>query len=85
MEASIPSGLTPPHPATVVRVGSSQSLDSDVSAVETSAVNPIIMPSLRQDDSLFQQSRQYERLISGQESEMGEAPPKYTASVEMLI
>lgn len=81
----MPSGLTPFHPTTAVRLGSSQSLDSDVSAAETSAVNPIVMPSLRQDDSLFRQSRQYERLISGQESEMGEAPPTYTASIGMLI
>ncbi|KAF8229035.1 hypothetical protein L208DRAFT_1364283 [Tricholoma matsutake] len=34
--------------------------------------------TLPQNDSMFNRSNQYERLISGQESEFGEAPPTYT-------
>jgi hypothetical protein len=34
--------------------------------------------TLGHNNSLFNRSNQYERLISGQESELGEAPPMYT-------
>jgi hypothetical protein len=35
------------------------------------------MPTLPELDSLFHRNEQFERLISGQESEIGEAPPAY--------
>lgn len=60
------------------RAGSSQSQasDSGASAVETSAVNPDTMPSL-QNMNLLERSTEYERLVSGQVTESGEAPPAY--------
>ncbi|GLB37733.1 putative cyclin binding protein [Lyophyllum shimeji] len=69
--------LTRPSP--LERMTSKHSADSVASAAETSPVNPGTMPSLRPQDSLYGRSTQYERLISGQESETGEAPPAYAA------
>jgi hypothetical protein len=86
MEAALPSeARTSTRPAMIGRVTSRHSLDSDTFAAETSPVNPVTMPSLRRDDSQFSHSSQYERLISGQESEIGEAPPTYTASLGIPI
>ncbi|KAJ6631582.1 hypothetical protein B0H10DRAFT_1772333 [Mycena sp. CBHHK59/15] len=58
------------------RILSRQSTDSSASAAETSPVHAT-MPSLRNVDSLFARNTQFERLVSGQESELGEAPPAY--------
>jgi hypothetical protein len=58
------------------RIPSRKSSDS-VSMVESSPINQATMPSLRNRDSLYERSTQFERLISGQESEIGEAPPAY--------
>ncbi|KAG5652841.1 hypothetical protein H0H81_003403 [Sphagnurus paluster] len=68
------------RPSALERMVSRQSSDSGASAAETSPINGT-MPSLRTGESLYDQNTQYERLISGQESEMGEAPPTYTACV----
>ncbi|KII95641.1 hypothetical protein PLICRDRAFT_129539 [Plicaturopsis crispa FD-325 SS-3] len=67
------------------RVGSHRSSDSasslsdtPISAANThTTVNPATMPSLRSIDSLFNRNTQFERLVSGLESEAGEAPPAY--------
>ncbi|KAF8070739.1 hypothetical protein FPV67DRAFT_1041012 [Lyophyllum atratum] len=72
------------RPSALERMTSRQSADSFASAAETSPVSPGMMPSLRSDDSLYSRSNQYERLISGQESEMGEAPPTYTACLGLF-
>jgi hypothetical protein len=58
------------------QVNSRQSTDS-ASTAESSPINPSTMPSLRQLDSLYNRNSQFERLMSGQESERGEAPPAY--------
>ncbi|KAH7910031.1 hypothetical protein BJ138DRAFT_1065976 [Hygrophoropsis aurantiaca] len=57
------------------RVVSSDSAAS--SAENQTSVNPLTMPSLRAGNAVMSLSNQYERLISGQESEAGEAPPSY--------
>jgi hypothetical protein len=36
-----------------------------------------------QHDSLYAQNTQFERLVSGQESEVGEAPPSYNSATAM--
>ncbi|KAG6850849.1 hypothetical protein H0H93_007467 [Arthromyces matolae] len=69
------------RPTPLLRMTSSVSEDSSASAAETSPVNFQTMASLRPTESLFNRNIQYERLISGQESELGEAPPTYTASL----
>jgi hypothetical protein len=58
------------------RIASRQSTDS-ASTVETSPINHSTMTSLRRVDSLYDRNTQFERLVSGQESEIGEAPPAY--------
>lgn len=65
------------RPTALDRMASRLSSDSAASAAETTPVTNA-MRSLHPDDSLHGRSNQYERLISGQESEMGEAPPTYT-------
>jgi hypothetical protein len=35
------------------------------------------MPTMRELDTLLLRNEQFERLVSGQESEIGEAPPAY--------
>jgi len=60
------------HPSTIERTTTEQQCTSP-SGVERSTVN--LTP---QNDSPFSRSSQYERLISGQESEFGEVPPTYT-------
>ncbi|EGN91882.1 hypothetical protein SERLA73DRAFT_80061 [Serpula lacrymans var. lacrymans S7.3] len=69
------------------RVASRRSSDSAASTAENQApVNPLTMPSLRNGidntDTLANRNIQYERLISGQESEMGDAPPAYENVVQ---
>ncbi|KAG6861114.1 hypothetical protein C0995_003843 [Termitomyces sp. Mi166 len=71
------------RPTALERMTSSLSTDSSASAAETNPVNPLTMVSLRPTESLYSRSTQYERLISGQESEIGEAPPTYTASFDL--
>ncbi|KAF9469986.1 hypothetical protein BDZ94DRAFT_1181644 [Collybia nuda] len=86
IENSAPNGpRTPPLPAALPRIGSSQSLDSNASRLGVDSVNTTISPSSHGNDLFFSQSNQYERLISGQESEMGEAPPTYSASISTAI
>ncbi|KAG5727101.1 Arrestin-related trafficking adapter 3 [Termitomyces sp. T112] len=71
------------RPTALERMASSLSTDSLAFAAETSLVNPQTMMSLRPRGSLWSRSTQYERLISGQESEIGEAPPTYTVSIDL--
>ncbi|CAA7260536.1 unnamed protein product [Cyclocybe aegerita] len=62
------------------RVTSRHSSDSAASAAETSPIHPNSMRSLRQlsfSEAIVRSSNLFERLISGQESETGEAPPAY--------
>jgi hypothetical protein len=40
-------------------------------------------PRRSQHDSLYAQNTQFERLVSGQESEVGEAPPSYNSATAM--
>ncbi|KAF8967977.1 hypothetical protein BDZ97DRAFT_1755710 [Flammula alnicola] len=72
-----PSSVT----AALERITSRQSTDSSsVSTGETSPINPRSMRSLRQasyNESILRSSSLFERLVSGQESETGEAPPAY--------
>jgi hypothetical protein len=56
----------------------SSSDSAGVSAAETSPVQAT-MPSLQHTDSLFARNALFERLMSGQESELGEAPPAYNS------
>jgi hypothetical protein len=57
---------------------SSGSSDSRVSSAESNPINVQAMRSLRQDlSTLLEVTSQYERLVSGQESEMGDVPPAY--------
>ncbi|KAJ7169068.1 hypothetical protein C8R43DRAFT_982144 [Mycena crocata] len=76
-------GVAPSCPCEVPRRGglermlSHQSSDSSASAAEGSPVNAA-MPSLRVvPDTLYARNALFERLVSGQESELGEAPPAY--------
>lgn len=63
------------------RKASRQSSDSSASTAETHPVNPVLMRSLTQSAVMLGSSSQFERLISGQESEIGEAPPAYATIV----
>ncbi|KAF8161303.1 hypothetical protein B0H34DRAFT_796110 [Crassisporium funariophilum] len=77
----MPSSASRPHniSAALERMTTRQSSDSGASAAETSPVNAE-MRSLRQmsyNESILRSSSLFERLISGQESENGEAPPAY--------
>jgi arrestin-related trafficking adapter 3/6 len=58
-------------------IPSQQSTES-VSTAENSSIDSV---SLRRGDSLYDLNTQFERLVSGQESEFGEAPPAYYAAV----
>lgn len=55
----------------------SETSDSGASTAETSALNPAVVPSLRNTEYTLQRSTQWERLVSGQISEVGEEPPAY--------
>lgn len=67
------------RPGALERIASMQS-SSSASSVEASPVNITTMRSLRQTvPTLLQVSSQYERLVSGQETETGETPPAYEA------
>ncbi|KAJ7772092.1 hypothetical protein DFH07DRAFT_953375 [Mycena maculata] len=57
------------------RMLSRQSTDSSASAAETSPVHATM--SLRTHDTLLARNVLFERLMAGQESEVGEAPPAY--------
>ncbi|KAJ7188705.1 hypothetical protein C8R46DRAFT_1157632 [Mycena filopes] len=77
-----PAAAAPNCPCEVLRrpalerMGTHNSSDSTASAAETSPLAGA-MPSLRGPDTLLARNRQFERLVSGQESELGEAPPAY--------
>jgi len=58
------------------RIASRQSTDS-ASTAETTPINRGTTQLPRRRDSLYDRNTQYERLVSGQESEVGEAPPAY--------
>lgn len=62
------------HSSTLERTAGGQPCINS-SGVESS---PVIQNTLPRNDPLFSRSSQYERLISGQESELGDAPPMYT-------
>lgn len=74
-------------PAALERMASRQSSDSSASAAETHPVNPAVMRTLRHNnaDLMLNTNSQFERLISGQETEMGEAPPAYVFSPECVL
>ncbi|KAG7449723.1 uncharacterized protein BT62DRAFT_1002041 [Guyanagaster necrorhizus] len=60
------------------RIGSGRSSDdSSASPVEASPLDPSSMRSLHQVEEAMDESTLYERLVSGQQSIMGEAPPAY--------
>jgi arrestin-related trafficking adapter 3/6 len=63
------------------RITSRHSSDSSLASVaEGSPIIPSAMHSLQQmhyNESMLQSSSLFERLISGQETESGEAPPAY--------
>ncbi|KAK2463116.1 hypothetical protein APHAL10511_004771 [Amanita phalloides] len=66
-------------PTSLERVTSEGSASS-ASSVEASVINSATMSSLRQEvPMLLQMTSQYERLVSGQETETGETPPAYVA------
>ncbi|KAG5647089.1 hypothetical protein DXG03_001459 [Asterophora parasitica] len=65
--------------AALDRMASRQSSDSGVSAAKTSPVTTTTTPLPPPRESIYSRSTQFERLITGQESEIGEAPPTYTA------
>ncbi|TRM69068.1 hypothetical protein BD626DRAFT_391817 [Schizophyllum amplum] len=58
---------------------SSDSASSLVSAVDSQPINLAVMPSLRtrQIDALMERNVRFERLVSGMETESGDAPPAY--------
>jgi hypothetical protein len=74
-------------PAALERMASRQSSDSSASAAETNPVNPAVMRTLRHNnaESMLDTNSQFERLISGQETEMGEAPPAYVFSPGCVV
>ncbi|TFY60898.1 hypothetical protein EVJ58_g4850 [Rhodofomes roseus] len=45
-------------------------------------LHPIRPPPLPRQESIFQRGAQFERLVAGQESELGEAPPSYEEVVQ---
>ncbi|KAF9486001.1 hypothetical protein BDN70DRAFT_916541 [Pholiota conissans] len=67
--------------AALERITSRHSTDSsDASAAETSPVHPrssLSMRHLGHNESILRSTYLFERLVSGQESESGEAPPAY--------
>ncbi|KAJ7647686.1 hypothetical protein FB45DRAFT_206215 [Roridomyces roridus] len=77
-----PSGIAPSCPCQVKRQDrlrptlTHHSSDSAASAAETSPVHGG-MPSLQGSDTLFARNSLFERLMAGQVSELGEAPPAY--------
>ncbi|KIJ66043.1 hypothetical protein HYDPIDRAFT_87351 [Hydnomerulius pinastri MD-312] len=70
-----------PQPILLNRVTSHQSTDSNTSSVGSQSrhvhSNAHCLPDGSPSDSLVSRSNLYERLISGLESETGEAPPSY--------
>lgn len=66
------------------RVSSRESVDSCVSATDGQAVNPVVMTSLRSQPhhqhDLVTANTLFERLVSGQQTELGERPPAYEAA-----
>ncbi|KAJ7502991.1 hypothetical protein B0H11DRAFT_1711405 [Mycena galericulata] len=80
-----PTRVAPNCPCEVLRSGglariaSHQSTDSAASAAETRPLHAT-MPSLRNTEDTFSaRNALFERLMSGQESEVGEAPPAYVS------
>ncbi|KAJ7209767.1 hypothetical protein GGX14DRAFT_535060 [Mycena pura] len=68
------------QPGGLERTVTHHSTDSTSSVAEVNAA-PVTMPSPRSEDTLFARNTLFERLVSGQESELGEAPPAYAPSV----
>ncbi|KAK0459119.1 uncharacterized protein EV420DRAFT_1269365 [Desarmillaria tabescens] len=67
------------------RIGSGRSSDdSSASTVEASPLDPTSMRSLRQAEEAMDESTLYERLVSGQQSIMGEAPPAYDSILKRV-
>jgi len=56
------------------------STDSNVSAADDQAVDPVSMASLRRSDDIIIANTLFENLVSGQQSEAGERPPAYEAT-----
>ncbi|KAF8891808.1 hypothetical protein BD779DRAFT_1513256 [Infundibulicybe gibba] len=61
-------------------MGSRPSSESEASAVEGSLANRS-NSTTQGNDLLYRRNAQFERLVAGQESEFGEAPPAYDASI----
>ncbi|KAJ7496893.1 hypothetical protein FB451DRAFT_1018588 [Mycena latifolia] len=73
-----PAGVAPSCPCEVLRRGGLERVTSRHSADSTaSAEEQNFTPSPRPTDTLFARNTLFERLVSGQESELGEAPPVY--------
>ncbi|KAF9451533.1 hypothetical protein P691DRAFT_699236 [Macrolepiota fuliginosa MF-IS2] len=77
-------GMFRPHPTLATlggleRTSSRNSTDSSASHAEDHSINPALMPSLHRPipNRLFIANTLFERLVSGQESEIGEMPPAY--------
>ncbi|KAK7472450.1 hypothetical protein VKT23_000565 [Stygiomarasmius scandens] len=62
-------------------------LSSDSSRASNAETSPLHqnMTSLRNRDNLILRNSQFERLVSGQESELGEAPPAYVKEVPSAL
>ncbi|KAJ7287163.1 hypothetical protein C8J57DRAFT_578429 [Mycena rebaudengoi] len=77
------AGMAPSCPCDARRRGglehvlSRQSTDSAASAAETGPVRSPLHSPVHAPDSLFARNALFERLVSGQVSELGEAPPAY--------
>ncbi|KAJ7125134.1 hypothetical protein C8R44DRAFT_830961 [Mycena epipterygia] len=80
-----PAGVAPNCPCEVMQRGGlgrmtshRSSDDSAASAAEASPMHSVL-PSPHATDTLFARNALFERLVSGQESEVGEAPPAYVS------
>ncbi|KAL1695910.1 hypothetical protein GGG16DRAFT_121259 [Schizophyllum commune] len=67
---------------TATKASSDSSL-STVSAIDSTPINPASMPSLRsrEMEALMERNVRFERLVSGMETEAGDAPPAYGEAV----
>lgn len=72
-----PSG--PPEGNALSRFASRLSTDSSTSLTGDSPLRPGMRSLQRTNQELYNRNEQFERLVAGQESESGEAPPAYEA------
>jgi arrestin-related trafficking adapter 3/6 len=69
------------HPTSETCPCKSQQLTFQSVRADRSPVRAPGMPSRSQSESLYEQNSQFERLVSGQESEVGDAPPSYDSAI----